>query len=118
MDKGRSQAYAIKVGMTIYKQIIIGYLKNLRAISQIAFHVTHFFEFMRTFIAPCARLAIATERLCARTSSCTFCISFFACDKYPKLMDMAHVPYAEFNYKGTNTNLLSIFENVHRVFEY
>ena len=46
------------------------------------------------------------------------CISFFARDKYPKLTDMAHVPSAEFNYKGTNTNLSSILENVHRVFEY
>ena len=36
----------------------------------------------------------------------------------PKLIEMAHVPSAEFNYKRTNTNLPSIFENVHRVFEY
>ena len=47
-----------------------------------------------------------------------FVFLLFACDKYPKLTDMAHLPSAEFNYKGTNTNLPSIFENVHRVFEY
>ena len=65
----------------------------------------------------CARIAMTTERLCACTSSFTFCISF-ACDKYPKLTDMAHVPSAELNYKGTNTNRPSIFENDHRIFEY
>ena len=43
---------------------------------------------------------------------------FFACDKYPKLTGMAQVPSAEFNYKGTNTNLQPVFENVHRVCEY
>ena len=34
---------------------------------------------------------------------------FFVCDKYPKLTDMAHIPSAESNYNGTNTNLPSIF---------
>ena len=47
-----------------------------------------------------------------------FFFFFFACDKYPKLTDIARVPSEEFDYKGTNTNLPSIFENVNRVFEY
>ena len=38
-----------------------------------------------------------------------FISSFFACDKYPKLTDMAHIPSAKCNYHGTNTNLPSIF---------
>ena len=74
MDKG-SQAYAFKVGMTLSKQIISGYLEKVRLPFAWLISLKIFGFFMWTVIALCARIAMATESLCACTSSCTFCIS-------------------------------------------
>ena len=99
-------------------------MKNLQTISQIAFQVTHFFENLWLFYVNGDRLVRANEqwlrRVCAHAQGRVhfFIVFFFACDKYPKLTDMAHVPSAEINYKGTNTNLPSMFESVQRVFKY
>ena len=97
-------------------------MKNLREISQIAFQVTHFFENRRLFYVNIYRLVRANSndyRASVRMHKFVHILYFFfRMRQIPQTQDMAHVPSAEFNYKGTNINRPSIFENDHRIFEY
>ena len=103
--------------MTLSKQIIIGDLEKF-TISQIDFHVTHSFANLWLFYVNSYRLVRAKSNgygESVRMHKFVYILYFFFSHA---LTDMAHVPSAEFNYKGTNTNLPPLFENVHRVFEY
>ena len=74
--------------------------------------LTHFIENLWLFMYSyrlSARIAMAMESMCACTSSCTFCIATSAPNSRTWPM---------YNLQNWITNLPSIFENVHRVFEY